>query len=58
MDVIPLPLNAPLSILVAPLGTVRLVILVQPLKAFPPITRNAEFNAIELFAGGQIKILV
>ena len=57
-EVIALPLNAPLSMLVAPVGTVRLVILVHPLNAFPPITFNAEFKAIELFAGGQIRSFV
>ena len=55
---IPLLLNAPLSILVAPLGMVRLVILEHPLNALPPMTFNAEFNAIELFAGGQINSFV
>ena len=58
MEVIPLLLKAPLSMLVAPLGTVRLVIRVQPLNALPPMTFNAEFNAIELFAGGQINSFV
>ena len=58
MEVIPLLLKAPLSMLVAPLGTVRLVIRVHPLNALPPMTFSAEFNAIELFAGGQIKSFV
>ena len=58
ISLIALSLNAPLSMLVAPLGTVRLVIRVQPLKAFPPMTFNAEFSAIELFAGGQINSFV
>ena len=55
---IALLLNAPLSMLVAPLGTFRLVILVQPLNAFPPMTFSAEFSAMELFAAGQIKSFV
>lgn len=58
IEVMPLLLNAPLSILVAPVGTVRLVILVQPLNALPPMIFNAEFSAMELFAGGQIKSFV
>lgn len=55
---IPLLLNAPPSMLVAPVGTVKLVIRVQPLNAFDPITFSAEFNAMELFAGGQINSFV
>ena len=58
IDVMPLLLNAPLSMLVAPSGIVRLVILEQPLNALPPMILNAEFNAMELFACGQIKSLV
>jgi hypothetical protein len=51
--VMPLPENAPLSMVVHPLGTVTLVILVHPLNAPFPMTFNAEFNAMEPFAGGQ-----
>lgn len=58
MEVIALLLNAPLSIVVAPSGTVRLVIRVQPLNALPPMIFSAEFSAMELFAGGQIKSFV
>ena len=54
----PLFENAPLSIVVAPFGTVSDVTLLHPLKAPPPIIRIAEFKAIELFACGQIKSFV
>lgn len=52
-EVIPLFEKAPPSMLVAPLGTVRLVIRLHPENALLPMTLSAEFNAIELFAGGQ-----
>lgn len=54
----PLFENAPLSIVVAPFGTVRLVILLHPLNAPPPMILIAELSAIELFACGQIKSFV
>lgn len=54
----PLFENAPLSIVVAPFGIVTVEIRLQPLNAPPPIIFTAEFNAMELFAWGQIKSFV
>jgi hypothetical protein len=58
MLLIPLPEKAPLSMVVTLLGSVRLVILLQPLNALLPIIFSAEFNAMELFAGGQTRSFV
>jgi xanthosine utilization system XapX-like protein len=58
MFLIPLPEKAPPSIVVTLLGSVRLVILEQPLNAVLLIIFNAEFKAMELFAGGQTRSFV